>query len=492
MRVWLLVPPRPAGQILNLLPPYSLGYLATACRALGHEVEIMDCALKQWSVADVVRKTDAGRPDVLGFTLFSTDFPIVAQACREIKRLPNPPVLLLGGIHPSSYPEPTLRAIPEADFLFCGEAENGLGALMQVLSQNGLRERDPKSLSAVPGLVWHGPDGQIHNCGPENPASLDSLGLPDWSLLNPLQYQAYPPTLFVRQRPFAPIITTRGCPYLCTYCAGHNVSGYKIRARPLDLVFEEIAELRRRFGIRELHIEDDNFTFSPDRVAEFCERLLSLNAGLTWTMPNGVRLDTLSADLLRLMKRAGCYFLIVGVESGSEKILRHMRKKITVPMVEEKVRLVKEAGILAHAFFMLGYPEEGRGDIQATLDLSLRLPLIGAHFSSFRPLPGTQISKELEVRGEISGFEFSSAKSTFASVVYAPPGMTRDEIKAWQKKMLLAFYLRPRILWRYALEMLRHPGLALNLLRRAWLYLGGNERGPNQPRTDKERGRRGI
>jgi radical SAM superfamily enzyme YgiQ (UPF0313 family) len=302
---------------------------------------------------------------------------------------------------------------------------------------------------------------------------LADLGMPAWDLMNPLRYQQYPPILFVRQRPFAPLITTRGCPFLCTFCGGYNVTGRRIRNRPLDLVFEEIAYLRDHYGIRELHIEDDNFTWKRERVVEFCEGLLKRKWSLTWTMPNGVRLDTLDAELLGLMKKAGCYFLILGVESGSDRILQHMRKKITVEQVAEKVRLVHASGILCHAFFMLGYPEEQTADFQATLDLALRLPLMGAHFSSYRPLPGTESSRDLIARGEIQEFNFASEAGTFASVLYAPRGMTPALVKTWQKKMLRRFYFRPRILWIYLREISRHPGLLLNFLRKAWLYFKG-------------------
>lgn len=471
MRVALVVPPRRKEQILSLLPPYPLGYLATACRKAGHEPWILDCPIEGLDAVGAVRRIVEARSEAVGVTVFSPDVPAVADLCARLKALPDAPWTVLGGIHPSSYPEPTLRDVPHADFLFVGEAEEGLPLLLGALAAG--RAHDAGALDAVPGLVRRAGEGARLNPRAKN-LDLDALGQPAWDLMEPLRYQRHPPTLFVRRRPFAPIVTTRGCPYLCTYCAGHNASGYRIRNRSLDAVFEEIRLLRERFGVRELHIEDDNFTWRRGRVMEFCDRMLASGWNMTWTMPNGVRLDTLDLELLRHMRKAGCYFLILGVESGSDRILRHMRKKITVAQVEEKAALVARAGILCHAFFMLGYPAETEADFRATLDLALRLPLIGAHFSSFRPLPGTQSAEELVARGEIEAFDFASERSTFASVVYAPPGMTTTFVKAWQKRMLRRFYFRPRILARYALEMLHRPGLIVNLLRRAWLYLFGS------------------
>ena len=471
MRIGLLVPPRPREQVLNLIPPYPLAYLATACRRHGHVPEILDASLEALDTEGVARAVAARGYDAVGVSVFSTDVFITAELVRRLKTLDRPPWIVLGGIHPSSYPEPTLRGIPAADFIFAGESEPGLPRLLDLLAAG--RGGDAAELAAVPGLGWR--DRTEVRINPKAPVSdLDALGQPAWDLMDPRRYQAYPPTLFVRRRPFAPIITSRGCPFLCTYCAGHNVTGRRIRERSLDAVFEEIALLRERFGIREIHIEDDNFTARRERVMDFCDRMLAAGWNMTWTMPNGVRLDTLDEDILKHMRRAGCYFLILGVESGSDRILRHMRKKITVARVEEKAALVARAGILCHAFFMLGYPEETEADFQATLDLALRLPLIGAHFSSFRPLPGTPIAEELVTRGEIQAFDFSAERGTFASVVYAPRGSTPERVKVWQKRMLRRFYFRPRILARYAWEILRRPGLFVNLLRRAWLYLFGS------------------
>jgi radical SAM superfamily enzyme YgiQ (UPF0313 family) len=416
----------------------------------------------------LLRRIQAEQPDAVGLSLFTSDMDTAADLCRRIKLLARPPALLLGGIHPSSAPERTLEEIPEADYLFAGEAEPGLPALLDLLA--GGAPVPAASLAGVPGLVWRD-GGSVRTNARIFPEDLDALGFPAWDLLQPLRCQDYPPTLFVLRRPFAPIITSRGCPHRCTFCGGHNVSGYRPRQRSVDHVLREIGLLRREHGIREVHVEDDNFTINRSWVVEFCERLLETGWDLSWTMPNGVRLDTLDAELLTLMQQAGCYLMIIGVESGSNRILRHMRKNLTVGQVEDKIAMMHRAGILTHAFFMVGYPAEEPADIRATLDLSLRLPLVGAHFASYRPLPGTECSDTLLQSGEITAFPHSARSGTFASVVYAPPGMTVAQVKGWQWRMLLAFYLRPRILWFYLREFLGKPKLVLSLLRRARLYL---------------------
>ena len=167
--------------------------------------------------------------------------------------------------------------------------------------------------------------------------TLDEFGMPSWDLLRPDTYPLAPHGGFFKNYPIAPIIITRGCPFSCTYCAGHLISGKKIRHRSIDKVIEEIKVLYYQYGIREIHIEDDNFTFYHDLVYEFCRKLKENHLNISWTCPNGIRLDSLTKELLMAMKGAGLYGISVGVESGSDKILKDMRKSLTKEKIREKL-----------------------------------------------------------------------------------------------------------------------------------------------------------
>jgi len=219
-----------------------------------------------------------------------------------------------------------------------------------------------------------------------------------------------------------------------------------MRSRSIKNVFEEIDLLHKKYGIRELYIVDDNFTWSKDFVVELCRELIKRKYDLTLSCPNGVRLDTLDEEMLGLMRRAGWYYLCVGIESGSPRILRDMRKHTTVEKVKEKVALIREAGIDVLGFFILGYPAETREDIKLTIELAKELDLIGAHFQSFHPFPGTEIYSRLTRDGEISESDESILGGSYSEISYSPRGISKRELKKLQRKAIMSFYLRPRLI----------------------------------------------
>lgn len=468
MKVALVVPFRPMDQVLQILPPMGLGYLSRALRDHGHQVEIWDLIKDRGDTVQFLSRVEAAKPDVVGFSLFTPDVGTVQEMSGALKERFPSVIACGGGPHPSGDPADALRMMPELDFVFKGEAEFGFPALVDLLQAGALTEEKKRE---IPGLAYRsGADGKVQCNEPLFVEDLDLCGYTDWDLINPLDYQKYPPTLFVKQRPFAPIIITRGCPFRCTYCSGHNVTGRKMRTRSIDHAVREIRELHDRFGVREFHIEDDNFIWNKKYVQVFCQRLLDEKLKISWTMPNGVRLDTLDETTLGLMKKAGCYILIVGIESGSERILRIMRKALSIKTIEEKVALAHKAGLLVHGFFMLGYPEETREDIEETLNLALRLKLTGANFHSFQPLPGTEISQQLFERGDIQGFNYDSRKASFANPVYAPRDISVEDLKKMQKRMIRSFYLRPHIILRYAKEVIA-CGNIVPFIRKAFTYM---------------------
>ncbi|MBK7977168.1 MAG: B12-binding domain-containing radical SAM protein [Deltaproteobacteria bacterium] len=464
MRVLLAVPPRPRDQVLQILPPLGLGYLATALARGGHEARIVDLTRARGDLGTWRRELEAFRPELIGLTAFTSDLPTLEPMCAEARRSAPGAPTILGGPHASADPRATLREVPSLDLAFRGEGEAAIVAIADELAAGGTP--DPSRIAGL--AVREGSD--VRASDPRFPEDLDALGFPDWDALDPLGYQRFPPTLFVRQRPFAPLVVTRGCPYRCTFCAGFTVTGRTMRSRSVEHVMSEIELLHRRFGIREIHIEDDNFTWDREFVIRFSRALAASRLGISWTMPNGVRLETLEREMLREMRAGGCYALIVGIESGSPRILKRMRKALTLPLIEEKVRLARAEGFPVHGFFMLGYPDETAEDVQATLDLALKLDLTGANFHSFRPLPGTVTGEALRDEGLIEGWASDPDRGSFSNPVFAPVGLSPRWLKSMQRKMLLKFYGRPRILlgtaWRAS-----SSGAAWPLARKALTYL---------------------
>ncbi len=450
-----------------MIPPFGLGYLAAAIRK-NHDVKILDGIKERLTFAGLEQILREGFFDVIGIQIFTFQV-ITAKIYIDLikKNLPEAKIIL-GGPHPSCAPDTIFNYFPKADYAFRGEAEIGLSELLDLLSKDGIG-RD--SLVLVPGLIWKDKEKTIINklIFVED---LDSLAMPSWDLIRPDNYPLAPHGGFFKNYPIAPIIITRGCPFSCTYCAGHLVSGKKIRFRSIRNVIEEISLLYHKYGIREIHIEDDNFTFNRDFVLEFCRKLKESKLNISWTCPNGVRLDTLTKDLLLAMKNAGLYSISVGIESGSEKILKDMKKSLTKEKIKEKLDLIKECGLDASGFFIIGYPTETRDDIMETVDFALELPIKRAGFSLFKPFPGTEITKNLIEKGELEELSDEDwARFVLADAVYAPPGFTKEEMKKMRRQALFHFYLRPKIVLKFIGEIKNFKHFKLVLKRiYSWLF----------------------
>jgi radical SAM superfamily enzyme YgiQ (UPF0313 family) len=487
---------KPYSRADEMIPPLGLGYLATAIRN-HHEVEIID-GLKEKLTPDKFRQMlIAKTPDICCFQVFTFQIPIVAEYLTMGRQILPGVKFILGGPHPSASPDDIFTLFPEADYAFKGEAELGLAQLLDLLATEQTNELN---LTAVPGLIWINADKTAEEKNADKTAEklnrfsilkrdnfannqtivnrqnfhcdLDGLGLPAWDLLAPDTYPIAPHGAFFKHYPVAPIIITRGCPFSCTYCSGHLTSGKKIRFRSAADVMTEVKLLYEQYGIREIHIEDDNFTFNRQLVLDFCRALKANNLNISWTCPNGVRLDTLDEELLLTMKDAGLYSLSVGIESGSDKILRDIKKSLTTAVIREKINLIKQCGLEVTGFFIIGYPTETKDDILATIKFACELPLKRASFALFKPFPGTEITNTLIARGEISPKNHTDwAKYILADAVYAPPGFTTAQMKQLRRRAILSFYLRPKIMWQFISEIKNLKHLKL-IIKRAisWLF----------------------
>jgi radical SAM superfamily enzyme YgiQ (UPF0313 family) len=223
--------------------------------------------------------------------------------------------------------------------------------------------------------------------------------------------------------------------------------------------------------LREFHITDDNFTARREYVADFCERVAALPMRFDWACPNGVRLDTLDEATLRAMERSGCYSVAVGIESGRQRVLDCLDKRLELETVAEQLRLIRRAtGIRVTGFFILGLPIEEEADIRATVALACALPLARADFFNFNPFPGSRLYDELAAAGKASAADFS--RMFIHRFSYAPPALGRRRLAWLTFAAHWRFYLRPHILRGLARE-LRGPSQMGVILARVGRLLAG-------------------
>ncbi len=460
VRVLLVDPTEPERPSYVVIPNVGLGFLATALRDAGHEVRIADCRLESWSPEELPDRLGGSGYDAVGITLFSTQIRAAERAARALRRAYPNALFAAGGPHPSFESADTLRRLPEVDYAVAGEGEIPFVRLLDERS-------NPE---AIAGVAWR-KNETARSTPPDRIPEAELTALPAWDLLRPDRYPLAPNGIFSRGRRVAPVIATRGCPYRCTFCGARKSMGPKVRKRPAARVVDEVEWLRRDFGVDEVHFMDDNFSMHAGYVREFCETLLRRGARMAWACPNGLRLDTLDADLLRLMEQAGCYSMAVGIESGSDETLASIEKHLDTKTIRRQIELIKrETRIRVTGFFIVGLPGETEADIENTIRFSRELPLDRANFFNYSPFPGSSIYESLKESGELNRIDPSDLY--IHHVVYSPDQLSIARLRRLQRRAHLAFYLRPRILLGLAREIRSWFQLRILATRALKLLLG--------------------
>ena len=425
----------------HIQPPLGLGYLANSVRPK-HDVVILDSIKENIKREEFFSYLKDTSPDMVGFQVYTYDIPLLKEYLKIAKKANK--ITIVGGPHPSAAPHETMTLFQEdLDFGFAGEAEIGFPLLLERL------ESSNQGFSDIPGLIWKEGSNIIIN-SPSYNQNIDQFSVA-WDLIRPDEYPEAQHGAFFERFPIAPIIATRGCPFLCTFCAAHFVVGRKVRKRSIENIFEEINFLYEKYHIREFHLVDDNFTLNKIFVKNFCKKLLESNLDISWATPNGVRLDTLDKECLEIMKESGLYLISVGIESGSDRVLKMTKKELTVKKILNGVNVIKKSGIDIAGFFMFGYPGETIEEMKKTIELSLKLPLIRANYFTFLPLPGTEIFNDMKKNNELDKVDWGHFY--FMNAVYSSNGITRKHLKKIQRQAFLKFYSRPGIIWKNLIKI---------------------------------------
>lgn len=375
MRVAIVAPPYPLEEAPA--PPLGITYVAAAFEAAGAEVRIFDYIVGCYSPIDLQGRLDRFRPQVVGSTSVTLNFPGAAAIVAEAKRHDPSLITLMGGPHVSFDDRGTLDAYPEVDLIVRGEGEQTIAELMAA----GM---DPAAWGEIRGLTFRREGRIVATDARPFIDDLDTLPLPARHLLPLSRYQAlgYPIS----------IITSRGCPYSCIFCLGRRMVGNKVRQRSAPLVVDEIEQILS-YGIDRINVADDLFVSHRGKVKEVCEEILRRDLRFAWSA--FARVNTVDRETLLLMRKAGCDSVSFGVESGNAEMLKRIGKGITREQVKEAVSLCKEAGIIPHTSFIVGLPGETAETLRETEEFAAGLgSLYGYHFLA--PFPGTTVREEVE------------------------------------------------------------------------------------------------
>ena len=408
MRIALISPKW--NQKANDYPPLGLGYLAAVLEREHHQVSIFDLSL----AADSALETDllpvvAFDPHLIGITAMTSVYQNVLETATLLKASLGRPIVL-GGPHATMFPERVLTEVPVLDYVVQGEGEATILELVQVLE--GRRE-----ISSVAGLTYRALAGGVVISNAERPliADLDTLPFPARHLFQLQRYALRTP----EGQPMVTILSSRGCPYNCSYCF-KGIVGRTYRQRSPENIITELKQVIAQTGIRNFYFIDDLFTIDVKRLESLTGQLIAENLDIHWQCLG--RVDRVNADILKRMYAAGCRRIHYGIESGNQEVLQRISKGIKLDQVRLAVRWAKDAGIQVKGYFMLGLPGDTEATMQQTLDLAVELDLEEAMFSLTTPFPGTRLWDELVKKRP--GTEYNQ---DFARAYYY--GNTDDEVQ---------------------------------------------------------------
>lgn len=450
MKILLIRPPMTLlkNEIKSVVFPLGLGYIAAALEKNGFEVQVLDAIILDQNKnivrndmihlgldwPELYREIERIAPDVVGIScLFSSQSGNAYKVAELVKQFnPNLPIIM-GGAHPSSVPEEVL-ANPNVDFVVLGEGEATMVKLLNHMT-------DITGLKQIKGIGFKHNKKIIINSEREFIENIDDISLPARHL--------FPMELYLNsemghgadlmRKPIVSMITSRGCPYNCVYCSVHTVWGRKFRARSPKNVVDEIELLVKQYGVREIHFEDDNLTLKRERMIDICKEIVARNLDIKWTTPNGVAIWTLDKEVLTWMKKAGCYKLCFGIESGDPETQKFIRKSIPLDKCKEIVREANKLGIWTHGFFIIGFPFEDQTSINNTLNYAIDSDLDFASFFLATPYPKTDLYAIMNENGMIGHLTWETLRVSAASI--NTKYFTREELTKIQKDMFKKFVL---------------------------------------------------
>ena len=432
-------------------PPIGILSIASMIRKYGYEVKIVDAHAEGMNISNILYEIEDFEPDVVGLTAMTVMISASAKIAEAIKKHSPKIITILGGVHVTAEPVETLKRYPYVDFAVVGEGEivlsEFLNALWKGLDVCGIRSLVTRS-------------GDRINVNPRRAffKSLDEFPPPAFDLV-PNLFNHYRLSVFgTKSFRSVGLVTSRGCSGKCTFC-DLGVVGRGFRFHTAHYLIELMKDLYSNYGVSDFLFYDDLFVGSRPRLKEICETIINEKLPFTWSCC--ARADFLHPDMMALMKKAGCWMIEVGIESGCQRIIDSMRKNVSKERIRECVNSIAEAGMVSKGNFIFGNPGETHDSIMESIDFACGLKLNYAQHTFLQPLPGSEL---YETAWRYGDFDPSWDRFNTFSINFVPYGFTRDDLIAYSKLFWRRFYLRPHVMW-HELKKLR----TVEDLKRLWL-----------------------
>ncbi len=435
---------RPHSEVPAAAPPIGLLYLAAYLRQHSpqYDVHICDARLKEYDFNTLEGIIRDHHPDLVGITSFSLEFRETHEIARRSKRvLPGVPVVVGGPYATSDYHR--LLGDTNVDIAMIGEAEKSFHQLLTRM-ENG------EDWTQVRELAYRRNGAIAKSEMREFVDDLDSLPYPAWDMLDLEEYfnrkGTRKRTSFnqhqMRRRVLS-IVTSRGCPYRCSYC--HNLFGKMLRKRSVENVIGELRIMKDRYDVEEVEIIDDIFNLDLERAKQIFRRVIEEKFDFKFSFPNGLRSDRFDEELLDLFKAGGVYRLVFAIESGTPRIQKLIRKNLNLEKAKQNIAAAAKRGFSLGGFFMMGFLDETEEEVWNTIRFALESKLQTAAFFIVTPFPNTDIWREARDRGYNLSADYENYQKVSANISKVP---TR-RLEKLRKIAFRRFYLNPLRLWSF-------------------------------------------
>ena len=430
MKVLMINPPYSSSKykfIGLVAPPLGIAYIAAMLERNGVTVKILDSPALDIGHETVKKEIQSYSPDIVAVTSVTPTIESALKTAQISKEACPNVITVLGGYHPTFTYEEVLKN-DFVDIVVCGEGEQTMVEMVDAL-ENG------KDLRDVNGIVtknFKTPPREIIE-------DLDSIPFPARHLLPMDEYKILNMKLTT-----GTIVSGRGCPYKCSFCASSAMHGQKLRLRSAENVVDEMEHLVNDHNIEMVAFMDDTFTLNKNRVYEICETIKDRGLDNYWVCT--ARVDTISEELLKTMKDSGCITMFLGVESADQQFLNEVNKKININRIKKTFELTKKYDMRTIASVVLGMPGDTKRSILSTIKFVKTLEPSYAVFSLATPYPGTDFYLKAASENLIKINDWS--KYTLLSPVLETVDCSLEELKKLQKKAFKEFYLRPSYIAR--------------------------------------------
>jgi len=494
MKILFINPPLIISKKLGrpqVFQPMGLAYLAAGLQKK-YTVSILDANAEEWkslrknkdqyhlglTLEQIQERVAQVNPDVVGISCqFSINEKTAIAVAQAVKKVNKNIFTILGGPHSTVMPEQVLKN-PGVDFIIIGEGEVTILELMQTLEK-----KEFNKLHLIKGIAYRKNNKVLQTPVREFIQDLDALPFPARELLPMEKYFAAtksgrgPRKDYIPSNRWINVITSRDCPYNCVFCSIHLSMGKLFRSRSPENIVEEIVQAINQYQIKHVNFEDDNISLNKERFEKLCDLIIAKNLNITWSLPNGLRVDNLDEEIVKKMKKSGCYRVFVAPESGVQKVVTEIIKKnLDLKEIEQAVIFFKKYKIIVDGSFVIGFPGETKKDIQNTIKYALKLKKLGMKYAGFHiatPLYGTELYQQAKDKGYLIK-DFDADLLSPMEPLIETPDWTTEEIKQLQKlagwKVCLSFSQKCLVIIKKCFYFLYHPKELVKFSKRIKQY----------------------